>query len=71
MVSTVLNSGFTKRDPKIIHYRDYSNFDPSMFGSDLREELGNCHSDRTIFDHCNVKIVEVLKKHALLKKKSV
>ena len=71
MVSTVLNSGFTKRGPKIIHYRDYSKFDPSVFRSDLREELIKCHKDRTTFDHCNVKIEEVLNKHAPVKKKSV
>ena len=71
MVSIVLNSGFTKRGPKIIHYHDYSKFYPSVFRSDLREELSKCHRDRTTFDHCNVKIEQVLNKHAALKKKSV
>ena len=63
-MSTVLHSGFTKRGPKIIQYRDYSKFDFSMFRSDLREDLSKCHRDRTTFDHCNIKIEEVLNKHA-------
>ena len=53
MVSTVLYSGFTMRGPKIIHYRDYSKFDPSVFRSDLREELNKCHRDRTNFSFKN------------------
>ena len=47
MVSTVLKSGFVKRGPKIINYRDYSKFDPVKFRSDLREELSKCHRDGT------------------------
>jgi len=71
MVSKVLNSGFHKRGPNIVHYRDYSKFYPSIFRNDLRGELRRYYSDRTSFDHYNVKIEEVLNKHAPLKKKSV
>ena len=70
MVSTVVNSGFTMKGAKIIHYRDYSIYGPSIFRSDLREELSKYYKDRTTFDHCNVKIEEVFNKHAPLKKKS-
>ena len=54
-----------------IHHGDYSKFYPSMFWSDLCEELSKCHRDRTSFDHCNVKIEKVLNKHASRKKRSV
>ena len=69
MVSTVLNSGFTKRGPNIIHYLDYSKFDSSMFRRDLSEELSKCHRNRTTFDHCNIKLEEALNKHAPFKKR--
>ena len=68
--STVLNSGFKERRPKLIHYRDYITLDLSNFRSDLREELSKCHRDRTTFDHFTVKIEKVLDKYAPLKKKS-
>ena len=71
MVSTVLKSGFVKRGPKIIHYRDYSKFDHVKFKSDLREELSKCYRDGSTFDHFNGTVEKVLNKHAPLKKKSV
>ena len=67
MVSTVLKSGFVKRGPKIINYRDYSKFDPVKFRSDLREELCKCYRDGATYDHFNATV----DKHAPLKKKSV
>ena len=69
MVSTVLYSEFKKRVPKLIHYRDHSKFDPSIFRSDLREERSKYHIDRRTFDHCNVKIEEVLNKHEICSSK--
>ena len=51
MVSTVLKSGFVKRGPKIINYRDYSKFDHVKFRSDLRDELSKCYRDGTTYDH--------------------
>ena len=71
MVSTVLKSGFVKRGPKIINYRDYSKFDDVKFRSDLREELSKCYRDGTTYDRFNATVEKVLDKHAPLEKKSV
>ena len=71
MISTVLKSGFVKRWPRIINYRDYNKFDPLKFRIDLREELRNCHRDEATYDHFNTTVEKVLNKHAPLKKKSV
>ena len=52
----------------IIHYRDYSKYDSSIFRSGLREELIKCYRDRTTFNHCNFKVEGVLNKHVPLEK---
>ena len=39
MILTVLKSGFVKRGPRIVTYRDYSKFDPIKFRSDLKSNL--------------------------------
>ena len=70
MISTVLKSGFVKRGPKIINYRDYSKFDPLKFRIDLHEELSKCHRDGATNDHFSTTVEKVLNKHAPLKKKS-
>ena len=60
MVSTVLKSGFVKRGPKIINYRDYIKFDPVKFRCDLGEELSKCHRVGTTYDHFNATVEKFL-----------
>ena len=67
MVVTVLKSTFKKAKPKEIVYRSYKNFDGDTFKYELRHEL-----ERS--DECSVfekNILEVLNKHAPLKKRVV
>ena len=39
MILTVLKSGFVKKGPRIVTYRDYSKFDPIKFRNDFKRNL--------------------------------
>ena len=67
LVLTVSKTGIPKRNPRQITYRDYKKFDSLKFNNELKnvltiENIDNC----TKFDE---KFLEVLDKHAPLKKK--
>ena len=67
LVLTVLKTSIPKGNPREITYRDYKKFDSLKFNNELKnvltiENIGNC----TKFDK---KFVEVLDKHAPLKRK--
>ena len=67
MAVTVLKTTFPKAQPKIIYYRDYKNFDLSMFRNELRLELRK-NEDQGYF-HFEVTFLRVLEKHAPMKQK--
>ena len=65
--ATVLKLKFTKQKAKVIHYRDYSNFDNEHFKNCLKNCLNLC----TSYDSFENKFLQILNIHAPLKQKSV
>ena len=66
MVITVIKMSFEKHSPIERHYRDYKYFDRTKFKNNLNENLSKGISNYESFE---TTFIEVLKKHAPLKKK--
>ena len=69
MILTVLKSGFVKRGPRIVTYRDYSKFDPINFRSDLKSNLAKSSEAYSEYENFNSVVEEVLNNHVPLKQK--
>ena len=69
MIQTVLKSGFVKKGPRIVTYRDYSKFDPIKFRSDLQSNLAKDNEEYSVFENFNSVVEEVLNNHVPLKQK--
>ena len=71
MILTVLNTYVKKRDPTVIKYRNYKNFDENLFRYQLIDSLQNI--DKTImkYDEFNECFMNALDKHAPMKKKTL
>ena len=69
MILTVLKSGFVKRGPRIVTYRDYSKFDPIKFRSDLKSNLAKSSEAYSEYENFNSVVEEVLNNHVPLKQK--
>ena len=67
---TVLKSSFQKQVPITILYRDYKNFNHSVFRTELVGELYNQNNDNTNYSLFEEVIVKLLNRHAPLKKKA-
>ena len=57
---TVMRSYYPKQAPLIKSYRDYKNFDQSLFQSELLKELYNIHHDKVSYDAFEEVIVRLL-----------
>ena len=68
MVVTVLKTTFPKLPPKIIEYRDYKRFVQKDFSKELKVSLRNRENN---YDNFEQIFLEVLNKHAPVKKKVV
>jgi exonuclease III/predicted transport protein len=68
MVVTVMKTTFPKLPPRIIEYRDYKKFDQTVFHRELMEKL---RSEQVNYANFEDKFLEVLNKHAPIKKKVV
>jgi hypothetical protein len=68
MVTTVFKTTFPKASPKIIEYRDYKNFIQTDFHKELKDRLKTDRGDYAKFEE---NFLEVLNKHAPIKKKVV
>ena len=66
MVVTVMKMSFKKHSPIERHYRDYKYFDWTKFKNNLNKNLSKGISNDKSFE---TTFIEVLKKHAPLKKK--
>ena len=66
MVVTVMKMSFKKHSPTERRYRDYKYFDRTKFINNLNEKLSEGISNYQSFE---TTFIEVLKKHAPLKKK--
>ena len=69
MILTVLKSGFVKRGPRFVTYRDYSKFDPINFRSDLKSNLAKSSEAYSEYENFNYVVEEVLNNHVPLKQK--
>ena len=68
MVITVMKMSFKKHSPIERHYRDYKYFDRTKFKNNLNEKLSEGISNYESFE---TTFIEVLKKHAPLRKKII
>ena len=66
MVVTVMKTTFPKVQPKIVYYTDYKNFDLYAFRTDLRTQLSKINEKD--YYHFEITFLEVLEKHAPMKK---
>ena len=74
MILTVLKSGFVKKGPSIVTYRDYSKFDPIKFDpikfrNDLKRNLAKSNAECSVLENFNSVAEEVLNNHVPLKQK--
>ena len=58
MILTVLKSGFLKRGPRIMTYRDYSKFDPIKFRNVLRSNLAKSSEAYSEYENFNSVVEE-------------
>ena len=71
MIVTALKGNFHRRDPKVITYRDYNNFNNSTFRAELIKKLTSSLENNTVFTDFNKITKRVLDKHDQCKKKYV
>ena len=74
MIVTVFRSGFVKKGPKLILYRDYKKFDVQAFRIELAVRLSEVGSDQGLIENYGIFndiVNQLLDKHAPLKKKHV
>ena len=71
MIVTVVKSSLIKRGPRVITYREYSNFNASMFKENLKKELQKDKSCYENYETFITTVQGVLDNHAPIKKKSV
>ena len=67
MIITMMKGKFKKKDPKIINFRCYKNFDDNLFRDELINALRNTHDDMN-YDYFKSTFVAILNKHAPRKK---
>ena len=70
LVVTVLKLYFPKQKPNIQTFRDYKRFPNDLFRSKLDFELSKLDVCNLEFENFSSIFIEVLNKHALMKKKS-
>ena len=64
-----MRAHFTKRTPLVISYRDYTNYDHSLFRYELIRNLNNLNGGQIDCETFNSVTVATLNRHAPLKKK--
>ena len=71
LVVTVLKTFYKKQRPKIIHYRNYKNFENDNFREDLKKELLKFDITNAPLSKFNDTVLSVLDKHAPKKLKYI
>ena len=71
MTITVLKTFFQKQSPICIKYRDYKQFDKSLFRKELEENLNSIAINNTKYELFESTFIKVLDKHAPMKQKYV
>ena len=72
-ISTYFKSHYSKLKPKVIHYRNYKNFDESLFLNDLEKAtfLTNSNCPNKNYQHLTENFLSVVEKHTPRNKKIV
>ena len=68
MTPTILKTEYVKADPIQINYRNYKNFCPTLFKTDLRSSLMENELSNRNFDTFQNTLYDILNKHAPLQK---
>ena len=68
MIFTTLNTKIKKKDPKIVNYRCYKNFDENSFREELRNALQNTDTEMN-YENFKEIFITILNLHAPVKKK--
>ena len=71
MILTVLKSYIKKGEPTVINYKNYKNFNESLFRNDLIEKLQNVSKTFISYDDFKETFMNALEKYAPLKKKTI
>ena len=71
MAVTVLRSDFEKRNPNVVNYRSYRNFNEHSFREQLKNSLQYSHNGEVDYDTFKAIFMEVLNLHAPMKKKYI
>ena len=71
MIYTVLKLDFKKKDPLLVNYRSYKNFDEQTFRTELKNGLQNLDHENMGYDEFKDTFMNVLNLHAPMKKKYV
>ena len=69
MTVTVLKTEYVKADPIQVNYRDYKNYNPTLFREELKNKLNEDILSNINFNNFQNILCNVLNKHAPLKKK--
>ena len=70
MIITVMKCKFKKKDPKIINFRCYKNFDENLFRNELKNALRDTDKELN-YDYFKQAFVNILNIHAPMKKKFI
>ena len=70
MIITMMKGKFNKKDPKIINFRCYKNFDENLFRSELNNALRDTPKELD-YDYFKQAFMNILNRHAPMKKKFV
>ena len=68
MIFTMLNNKIKKKDPKIVNYRCYKNFDENSFREELRNALQNTDTEMNYENFKEISIT-ILNLHVPVKKR--
>ena len=70
-VITILNFFYKKQKQKIIHYRNYKNFNANLFKQELNNELLNLDINNAELVEFTNTVLSILDKHAPIKRKYI
>ena len=71
MIITVLNGKLKKKDPLLLNYRSYKDFDENSFWGELANALLALDYETLGYDDFKKVFIEVLNQHAPMKKKLI
>ena len=71
MLITVLKIFYKKQKPKIIHRRNYKNFNTNLIQEELNNELLNIDTNNAVLAEFTNTVSSIIDKHASIKRKYI